>query len=104
MPIIMIGGGLIASILDRFWWLAYVGSAVIAWTSADLMVSDPLAGHVLASAGLVFEHLSLSGEELYDPTIAGYTLMALLMVLTLTAAHYVHRYRPAQKRAARADQ
>ena len=99
MPIIMVGGGLIASVLDRFWWLAYVGSAVIAWTSVELMISDPFVAHLLEAVGLVFEHPTPSGEEVYDPTIAGYTLMVLLMVLTLTAAHYVHRYRPAQKRA-----
>jgi YjbE family integral membrane protein len=101
MPIIMIGGGLIASILDRFWWLAYVGSAVIAWTSIELMLSDPLAGHVLAAAGLVFEHLNAAGEEVYDPTIFGYTVMVALMAFTLSAAHYVHRYRPARVKGGR---
>ena len=101
MPIIMVGGGLIASVLDRFWWLAYLGCAVIAWTSTELMVSDLLAAHVLAAAGLpgLRTPRRQPGEVLYDPTIFGYTLMALLMVLTLVAAHYVHRYRPAHKKA-----
>jgi len=99
MPIIMIGGGLIATMLDRFWWLAYVGCAVIAWTAVELMVSDPMAGHVLAAVGLVFEHLDAAGDEIYDPTLLGYVVMAVMMVFTLTAAHYVHRYRPARKRA-----
>ena len=99
MPIIMIGGGVIATILDRFWWLAYLGCAVIAWTSAELMLSDPMAGHVLAGVGLVFEHLDAAGDEIYDPTLSGYFVMLVMMVLTLLAAHYVHRHRPARKRA-----
>jgi len=96
MPIIMVGGGLIAAVLDRFWWLVYLGSAVIAWTGCELMVSDPIAGHALVAIGLVIEHLDAAGEEIFDMTAAGYAAMAALTVLTLLAAHYVHRYRPAR--------
>jgi len=63
------------------------------------MVSDPLAAQVLATLGLVFEHVDAAGEEVYDPTLLGYGVMAALMVFTLASAHYVHRYRPARKRA-----
>ena len=68
-------------------------------TITELMVSDPLAARILSAAGLVFAHLSPAGETVYDPTALGYALMAVLMVFTLASAHYVHRYRPARKRA-----
>ena len=96
MPIIMVGGGMIAAVLDRFWWLVYVGSAVIAWTGAELMESDPISGHVLAMIGLVTEHLDAAGDMIDDPTALGYLAMGLLTALTLTVAHYVHRHRPSQ--------
>jgi YjbE family integral membrane protein len=94
MPVIMLGGGLIATVLDRFWWLAYAGSGVIAWTSAELMASDPTATELLAAAGLLVEHVDSAGDAIYSPSALGYAIMAMLTVLTLLAAHYVHRYRP----------
>src|SRR5919107_6313872 len=41
MVIMLAGGSLIASMIDRFWWLVYVGSAVIIWTGAEMMFEDP---------------------------------------------------------------
>lgn len=98
MPIIMVGGGLIAAVLDRFWWLAYVGSAVIAWTSVELILSDPWAAGPFTSAGLVVKHLSETGVPLPEPTGLGYMVMLAVTLLTLAVAHYVHRHRPAQRR------
>ena len=40
MAILMVGGGLFANLLDRLWWLAYVGAAIIAWTGADRCSED----------------------------------------------------------------
>jgi YjbE family integral membrane protein len=99
MPIIMVGGGLIAAVLDRFWWLAYLGSAVIAWTAGELIFSDPLADVVLENLDLVWEHLDAAGDIVYEPTIVGYAALAALTVATLVLAHYFHRHRPAQNRA-----
>jgi YjbE family integral membrane protein len=94
MPIIMLGGGLIANVLDRFWWLAYAGSGVIAWTSAELMVSEPMTIGPMEAAGLLFEEVDLAGHVVHGPTALGYVMMLALTVLTLLAAHYVHRHRP----------
>ena len=80
MVVVMIGGSLIASMIDRFWWLAYIGSAVIAWTGAEMMFEDSAVQGVLG-----------------EPGITTYGLVALITATVLTAAHYVHRYRPARR-------
>lgn len=47
MPLIAIGGGLIAWLMDRFRWLAVVGSAVLAWTAATMCLDDALVAPYL---------------------------------------------------------
>jgi YjbE family integral membrane protein len=81
MVVVMVGGSLIASMIDRFWWLAYVGSAVIIWTGADMIFEDAAVESVLGHA-----------------TQATDALEALITAVILLAAHYVHRHRPMQRR------
>lgn len=40
IPIVVFGGGLVAFLINRLWWLAYVGSAVIAWTGMEMVIKD----------------------------------------------------------------
>src|SRR5262245_7530157 len=40
MAILMFMGSVVANLINRFWWLAYVGSAVIAWTGVEMMFED----------------------------------------------------------------
>lgn len=51
MPIIMWGSGLVSAALDRFSWLAYVGSGVLAWTAGSMMMHD---GYVKTWLGEVY--------------------------------------------------
>jgi len=81
MIVVVIGGSLIASVLDRFWWLAYVGSAVIAWTGAEMIFED-----------------SVVEEYLGEPVTTTYILIAVITIATLAAAHYFHRHRPKVRR------
>ena len=37
MALVIVGGSVIAGLLDRLRWLAYLGALVIAWTGADLI-------------------------------------------------------------------
>ncbi len=61
MGILMLLGSVVASLINKFWWLAYLGSAVIAWTGATMVFVDPILikrmeiGHTaeLAIAGAV---------------------------------------------------
>ena len=81
MAIMMAGGSLIASMIDRFWWLAYVGSAVIIWTGADMMFEDAVVESVLGHATAMMNAIE-----------------GLITAAVLSAAHYVHRHLPAQRR------
>lgn len=77
MAILMFMGNLVAELLNRFWWLAYVGSGVIAWTGTLMFVKDPLIGRYLPI-------LLRVNEYVYGVAIT---------VATLAAAHWYHRMR-----------
>ena len=81
MAIMLVGGNLISSMIDRVWWLVYLGSAVIVWTGAEMLVADPAIAH------LVGEH---------NPLTIVFGLVCTVIVLG--AAHYFHRHRPRQRR------
>jgi YjbE family integral membrane protein len=40
MVLVMFGGSLVATLLNKFWWLAYLATAIIAWTGADMIFQD----------------------------------------------------------------
>jgi len=42
MAIIMWMGSIVASLINRFAWLSYLGAAVITWTGAFMIFDDPL--------------------------------------------------------------
>jgi len=86
MAIVIAGGGILAGIISRFWWLAYVGAAVIAWTGAQMVSSDPW---VLEATG--------------GPLRAQAVISGLVTLMVLLVAHYFHRHRPAQARRSEAE-
>ena len=50
IPIVLLGGGLIANLLERFPWLAWLGAAVLTTTAASLITSDAgIRGYVGSS-------------------------------------------------------
>jgi YjbE family integral membrane protein len=81
MIIMLAGGSLIASMIDKFWWLVYLGSAVIAWTGAEMMFADPAVVHLV-------------GED----NSIDLVLTVAITLAVLLGAHYVHRHRPMQRR------
>jgi len=80
MAIVMLGGGVFAELIDKLWWLAYVGAAVISWTGIEMTLSDDLIEGV--AAGLVGEPGRL-------------IISALVTIAVVGAAHVTHR-RPAR--------
>lgn len=50
MPIILFGSGLVATMMNRFPWLVYVGSAVLVYTAAEMILEDPLVIKYLPTA------------------------------------------------------
>ncbi|SFJ07425.1 TerC family protein [Thermoflavimicrobium dichotomicum] len=45
IPIIMWGSKLIASIMDKFPWIVYLGSAILGYTAGDLIMGDRLVAN-----------------------------------------------------------
>ena len=80
MAILMFLGGVVANLIDRLWWLAYVGSAVIAWTGATLAMEDPFVVERIGEINAAIEYL-----------VAG-----VVTLVTLAFAHWFHRVRGAQ--------
>jgi YjbE family integral membrane protein len=84
MAILMFMGSLVAEMVNRFWWLAYVGSAVIVWTGATMVFEDPLVHERVGSIGPVAEH----------------AIAAVVTLMTLSFAHWFHRMRGSSSKAA----
>jgi len=76
MGILMFMGSLVAELINRLWWLAYVGAGVIAWTGSAMLFEDPIVHSRMALEGLPL-HLTC----------------ASIMLVTLLPAHYMHRRR-----------
>jgi YjbE family integral membrane protein len=74
MGILMFMGNLVADLINRLWWLAYVGSGVIAWTGAAMLFEDPIV-RMRFEVGPVPRHL----------------VCGVIAVSTLFLAHWLHR-------------
>jgi YjbE family integral membrane protein len=83
MAIVMFGGGIIADLIDRLWWLAYAGALVIAWTGADMVQDDDL----LLQLG--------SFPPLVRPVVS-----AVVSLVVVAVAWWIHRYQPASRQSA----
>jgi len=77
MGILMFMGNLVANLINRLWWLAYVGSGVIIWTGAHMIFEDRLVRSRWAS-------MHGSAETITSAAIT----VAMLML-----AHWHHRVR-----------
>ena len=77
MAIVMFMGNLVATLVNRFWWLSYLGAAVIAWTGAVMIFEDPLI---------------LRNAEWLNRTIV-YTAAAIITIGVTAFAHWFHRMR-----------
>jgi YjbE family integral membrane protein len=48
MAIILFASGIIASLMNRFGWLVYVGAGILAWTAVGMILKDPLVARFFA--------------------------------------------------------
>jgi YjbE family integral membrane protein len=80
MAILMVGGSVFAQLLDRAWWLAYLGAAVIAWTGADMVQEDALMTQLIVL-----------------PDLARWAVDAFVTVGVILAARWI--YRPSTSKA-----
>ena len=77
MAILMFMGNIVAEMLNRFWWLAYLGSSVIVWTGTLMFIKDPLIKRYLPFL-------------LY---VNAYIYAVVITAATLACAHWYHRVR-----------
>jgi YjbE family integral membrane protein len=77
MAIVLFMGSLIATLINRFWWLVYFGSGAIAWTAISLMFDDSLAKNYTAGISAPTERL----------------VCVIVTAGTLAFAHWFHRVR-----------
>ena len=77
MAIVMWMGSMVANLINRFWWLSYLGAAVIAWTGAVMLFEDPFVVH--------------RAEWLSHSIV--YTSAAVITILVTAFAHWFHRMR-----------
>ena len=76
VAILMAGGSLVATLINRLWWLAYLGAAVIAWTGTRMFLEDPFVV-----------------SWIHPPTVIGLAIAGIVAVAVVATAHYWHRGR-----------
>jgi YjbE family integral membrane protein len=81
MAILMWMGSVVANLINRFFWLSYIGAAVIAWTGALMVFKDPL---VLTRAVWLSRPIA-------------YASAAITTVAVTAFAHWFHRVRGADE-------
>jgi len=79
MAIVMFMGNFVAGLLNRFWWLSYLGAGVIAWTGGAMFFEDKVVIRFLPA-------LYRINTDFYVTAVT---------VATLIAAHWIHRARKA---------
>lgn len=75
MAILLFMGSLVANLINRYWWLAYVGSAVIAWTGVGMLFEDHWVVEHVGEASAILRH----------------TTALVVTIVTLALAHWYHR-------------
>ena len=76
MAILMFMGSLVADLVNKFWWLAYIGSAVILWAGAEMIFEDPIVASRVELGRLV-----------------GYAVKLAITLGAMLFAHWFHRRR-----------
>src|SRR5262245_58722551 len=76
MIILLWFGSIVANLLNRFVWLSYAGTAVIAWTGALMIFEDPL----------VVQRVSGLTKPLE------YAAAAVITLAVTASAHFFHRH------------
>jgi YjbE family integral membrane protein len=74
MPIVMFTGSIVASLINRLWWLAYVGAALIVWTGGDMLLEDEVTHHFATEFPILTMAIPLA-----------------LSVIVVSFSHWYHR-------------
>jgi YjbE family integral membrane protein len=75
VPIVVFGSTMVLKLVDRFPVIIQLGSAVLAFTAAKMVVSEPLLSGMFGSAGSASDNLQTTARwTLYAATVAGVLL------------------------------
>ena len=74
MGILMFMGSVVAELINKAWWLAYIGAGVIAWTAAEMILKD----------SIVRSRISVDGAS-------AYLISGAATLVTLAIAHWWRR-------------
>jgi YjbE family integral membrane protein len=80
MVILMWFGSIVANLINKFYWLSYVGAAVIAWTGALMIFEDPIVHSRATWLSPLITHASA----------------AVITIVVTAFAHWFHRVRETQ--------
>lgn len=81
MIILMWMGSIVATLINRFGWLSYVGAAVIAWTGALMIFEDPFVAQRATWATRSIAH----------------ACAAVITIAVTAFAHWFHRVRETEE-------
>jgi YjbE family integral membrane protein len=82
MGLVLFAGGVFAELVNRCWWLAYLGAAVICYTAGQMILEDDLVHPYLADLPWLM-----------------YVGPLMVVLLVVPAAHWFHRHRPSRSAA-----
>lgn len=74
MPLILVGSGLVANLMNRFPWLVYVGSGVLVYTAVEMIAQDGLVAPYLPHTpwfGMVVSIILMGAIVVVTRIIAG---------------------------------
>jgi YjbE family integral membrane protein len=64
IPIVVCGSGLLASLMNRYAWIIWVGGGILGYVAGDMMLEDPIVASCLGRLGPALEYpfpLALAG-------------------------------------------
>lgn len=61
VPLVILGASILSKLMNRFPIIVYIGAALIAYTAAEMMCSDSIAGHYLAPFALIIKIVVTAG-------------------------------------------
>lgn len=81
MVLIMFGSNLVATLMNRLPWLAYIGAAILIYTAGEMIFGDPITGRLIP-----------------DQRWLEFAIIAALILAIIGLAHWqnVHRRAPGQ--------
>ncbi len=100
VPVIMLGAAIIASVLDRFPWIAMIGGGLIGWIAGEVMAGDGRFDQSDGQGHLVEKVMPGSTAAWLDATIPNAEIVCAAFGAGLVLVVGLYLSRRAKKKAA----